>query len=122
MDTFYSSYEQIDTSNVQNSNALPIPADVAASYRLLGEGMQALMADNPNRDFVENILDEIRHFVDTPPTKPKGVPDEFIAELERVPKKFLKKDDECPICGTAFLDGKSRPLLEGVNVYAVYGI
>ena len=30
----------------------------------------------------------------------------IITELERVPKKALKKADSCPICNNAFLDGK----------------
>lgn len=31
-----------------------------------------------------------------------------ITELERVPKKALKKADTCPICNNPFLDGKSH--------------
>lgn len=31
-------------------------------------------------------------------------------ELERVPKKALKKDMSCPICNNPFLDGMSRAL------------
>jgi len=34
----------------------------------------------------------------------EGVPQSYLDELERVPKKQLKKDDNCPICGENFLD------------------
>lgn len=32
------------------------------------------------------------------------MPQSYLDELERVPKKTLKKTDTCPICGEAFLD------------------
>lgn len=34
----------------------------------------------------------------------KGMSDEFIDSLDRVPKAKLSRDDECPICATAHLD------------------
>ena len=113
--------EAVDTSHTQNPNAVPIPADVAASYRLLAESMQALMRDNPDQGMLDGLLDQITSMIESPPTKVQGVPQEYLdgqyvlkklgrsfellAGLERVPKKSLKKTDECPICSFAFLDG-----------------
>jgi hypothetical protein len=37
----------------------------------------------------------------------KGVPDSFLDGLDRVPKKNLKPDEDCPICGNPFLDGET---------------
>ena len=41
-----------------------------------------------------------------PPREVEGVPDSFLAELERIPKKSLKAGEACPICSNDFLDGK----------------
>lgn len=32
-----------------------------------------------------------------------------VLELERVPRKALKKDMDCPICGNPFLEGMRGP-------------
>ncbi|KAK5162885.1 uncharacterized protein LTR77_011142 [Saxophila tyrrhenica] len=45
-----------------------------------------------------------------PPTEVEGVSDEFIEQLERVPKKSLKEDMSCPICSRPFLED-SHPLV-----------
>ena len=51
---------------------------------------------------VESLMSSAEH----PPNEVNGVSDEFIEQLERVPKKSLKPDMSCPICSNAFLDGK----------------
>ena len=68
------------------------------------------MANNSNNQLRDNLLETISHFIDAPPTRPKGLPAEFIEGLDRVAKKSLKKDDECPICGIAFLEGEFRDI------------
>jgi tRNA (cytidine32/guanosine34-2'-O)-methyltransferase len=47
-----------------------------------------------------------------PPSQVAGVSDEFIEQLERVPKKVLEKkaDASCPICANRFLED-SHPLV-----------
>lgn len=40
-----------------------------------------------------------------PPRTVKGVGQDFLDGLERVPLKSLKRDAECPICGQPFVDG-----------------
>ena len=78
LDSFYSSLNHVDTSGTRNANAVPIPADVSASFRLLGEGMQALMQDNPNQELADEIHGYLMELAETPPTKVKGLPVEFI--------------------------------------------
>ena len=78
LDTFYSSLSLVDTSAVQNANATPIPADVAASYRLLSEGMQAMMRDNPDQALTERLTEFLMQRAEMPPERIDGVPDEFI--------------------------------------------
>lgn len=64
------------------------------------------MVDNPNSRFRDDLFETISQFIEAPPTRPKGLPAEFLDGLDRVSKKSLKKDDECQICGIAFLDGE----------------
>jgi hypothetical protein len=50
---------------------------------------------------VESLMESAEH----PPSEVEGVSDEFIEQLERVPKKNLKQDMSCPICSNPFLEG-----------------
>lgn len=59
-------------------------------------------------DLLGNMIEVLRQNADDPPAEVKGVPNTFLDELERVPKKALKKEDTCPICVNPFLDGKFR--------------
>ena len=52
---------------------------------------------------VESLMDSAEH----PPSEVQGVSDEFIEQLERVPRKSLKSDMSCPICSNPFLEGLS---------------
>jgi hypothetical protein len=45
-----------------------------------------------------------------PPSQVDGVSDEFLEQLERVPKKSLKSEQSCPICSNPFLEGMSMRL------------
>lgn len=60
-----------------------------------------------NADESNPVLEQIQAMIENPPKDISGVPDSFLDELERVPKKDLKKDDECAICRVPFLDGKT---------------
>ncbi len=113
MSTFFSQLSQIETSPSDpswpqnNPNATPTPPDVAAALRLLQEQFTVL-AQNTTDDIVIDRLaslnQELELLVEHPPTKVAGVPQSYLDELERVPKKELKKTDDCPICGECFLD------------------
>jgi hypothetical protein len=52
------------------------------------------------------MIEVLRQNADDPPTELKGVPDSFLDELKRVPKKSLKPTDTCPICVNPFLEGE----------------
>ena len=64
------------------------------------------MMDNPNTDLVERMMEYVHELMETPPERPRGLSQEYIDGLERVEKKRLRKEDECPICGNGFLEGK----------------
>lgn len=63
-------------------------------------------ASSGENDLLANMIEVLRQNADDPPAELKGCPDSFLDELERVPKKSLKKTDECPICVNPFLDGR----------------
>lgn len=64
----------------------------------VGEGHSELLDQ-----LVESLMESAEH----PPSQVDGVSDEFIEQLERVPKRNLKPDQTCPICSNPFLEGKS---------------
>jgi len=49
---------------------------------------------------------ELENDVNDPPTEVKGVPAEFLADLDRVPRRRLEEDDCCPICNECYLEDK----------------
>lgn len=51
---------------------------------------------------ISSLMDSAEH----PPKEVEGVSDEFISQLERIPKKHLEKkpDQSCPICSNPFLE------------------
>jgi hypothetical protein len=59
-----------------------------------------------DNNLLASMIETLRQNADEPPAEVKGVPNSFLDELERVPKKALKKDDTCPICVNPFLDGE----------------
>jgi len=117
LSTFFSTLELVDTSDPQahnNVHAVPQPENMAAAFRLLAnafEMMRGRPADERgdghagSDDLLVRMIDELRQNADDPPTELKGVPDSFLDELERVPRKSLKPTDTCPICVNAFIDG-----------------
>ncbi|KAF2739704.1 hypothetical protein EJ04DRAFT_531570 [Polyplosphaeria fusca] len=115
LSTFFSTLELVDTSEPgthHNANAVPQPENMAAAFRLLAnafEMMRGPAADAHDHaggegDLLADMIEVLRQSADDPPTELKGVPNSFLDELERVPKKSLKKTDTCPICVNPFLD------------------
>lgn len=51
-----------------------------------------------------SMIETLMAGAQNPPREIKGVPQSFLDGLERVPKKVLKKDMDCPICGQPFLE------------------
>lgn len=86
---------------------------MAATFRLLANAFEMMRGRATEEHGGENnvlvqMIEYLRDSADDPPTELKGVPNSFLDELERVPKKSLKKTDTCPICVNPFLDGMSR--------------
>ncbi|CAE7179791.1 hypothetical protein P3342_002476 [Pyrenophora teres f. teres] len=114
LSTFFSQLELVDTSDPRshtNTNALPQPENMAAAFRLLANAFETMRGrpsddSNGDGDLLANMIQVLRENADDPPTELKGVPDSFLDELERVPKKALKETDTCPICVNPFLEDK----------------
>lgn len=103
-----------------NPHAVPTPPDVNGLLRLLLSQFTALHpdlagteavgldgTDNPDdpdqAQAIRRIVSELVGDLDRP-AEIKGVSQEYLDMLERVPKKSLKPDDACPICTENFLD------------------
>ncbi|KAE8453383.1 hypothetical protein EG329_010244 [Mollisiaceae sp. DMI_Dod_QoI] len=117
MSSFFSQLSQVETSSPSHHNphAQPTPVDVEAAFSLLRAQYETLRQDLPsggNSTVLDNLLSEIEHLMDAPPTEVKGVPQSYLDELERVPKKALKKTDTCPICTEPFLDDELPLVVE----------
>ncbi|KAF4637645.1 hypothetical protein G7Y89_g430 [Cudoniella acicularis] len=104
MSSFFSQLDNIET---QNPHAQPTPVEVAAAERLLRDQLAVLRSTAPNhanQAFLDELMNDVESLIDSPPEKVPGVPQSYLDELERVPKKALKKTDTCPICAEPFLD------------------
>lgn len=114
LSTFFSTLDLVDTSGDRrpnNTNALPLPSDVGAAFLSLANGF-ATMLDGPadeagagSNPELASMVQWLRANAEDPPKEVSGCSDQFLAELERMPKKSLKSGDSCPICHTDFLDG-----------------
>jgi len=120
MSTFFSKLSEINTADESsrphhNVHATPTPVDISATYRLLADSYYQIRSDTTNADhqrFLDQRIAELETLADQPPEKIEGVQQSFLDELERVPKKQLKKADMCPICGEAFLDDEYPLVVE----------
>lgn len=90
--------------NRTREHAVPVPGDVSAVFRHLAEAFQTMQRDNDNADtdLLQNMISNLLSTAESPPTEVKGVDEEYIAKLERVPIKKVKADADCPICGNEF--------------------
>lgn len=90
-----------------NPHAVPNPVDTAAAFRLIQDQMGTLASSAPtddNRNFLISLMEALELDVAHPPRKIQGVSQEYLDGLERVDRKSLKRDDECPICAEKYLD------------------
>jgi hypothetical protein len=101
---------------------------MSAAFRLLAnafEMMRGRPADDQGsgeNDLLANMIEVLRQNADDPPTELKGVPDSFLDELERVPKKSLKPTDTCPICVNPFLEGEYMVCVDDVSVWLTWSV
>lgn len=95
------------TAGHQNPHATPTPVDSAALFRLLQDQLLTLHNTAPtadNRNFLEELISSLEADINDPPSRIKGVGQEFIDMLDRVSKKKLSKDDDCAICKVPYLE------------------
>jgi len=89
-----------------NPHALPTPADLSALYGLVRDQLTTLSADAPtgaNRELLEALARSLDDDIVRPPREMRGVRQEFLDTLERVPRRrFQNTDDRCPICCDEF--------------------
>lgn len=91
----------------QNPHATPTPVDSAALFRLLQDQLLTLHTTAPtadNRGFLEELIGSLEADINDPPTRLRGVSQEFVDTLDRVGRKTLKKDDDCAICKVPYLE------------------
>ncbi|KAK0515185.1 hypothetical protein JMJ35_002564 [Cladonia borealis] len=108
LSTFFSTLEHVDTTSVSNAHATPIPSDVSAAFRTLAEAFQRMRAYMSGEEGgpLDGMIESLFQDAEMPPREVKGVSQGFLDELDRVPKKSLKPDMDCPICGNPFLEDK----------------
>ena len=68
-----------------------------------GDGQ--LQPQDSHDELLGRLVQSLMQSAENPPPEVEGVSDEFIEQLERVPKKSLRKDMSCPICSNLFLEG-----------------
>jgi hypothetical protein len=116
LSTFFSTLELVDTSGTrqpQNIHSLPLPQDISAAFRNLANAFEMMRSrsgtaqEQSHGELLEQLVQTLMDSAEHPPTEVKGVSDEFIQELERVPKQSLKAEQTCPICSNPFLEGKN---------------
>jgi hypothetical protein len=114
LSTFFSTLELVDTSGSHaphNPHALPLPRDISAAFRNLANAFEMMRGgtstsqEQTHNELLQQLVESLMASAENPPEKVEGVSDEFIGQLERIPKKNLKSDQTCPICGNAFLEG-----------------
>ncbi len=115
LSTFFSTLDLVDTSGSrqpQNAHSLPLPRDISAAFRNLANafemmrgGDDAVQHQDSHDELLGNLVQSLMDSAEHPPSEVEGVSDEFIEQLERVPKKNLKADMSCPICSNPFLEG-----------------
>ncbi|KAF2020793.1 hypothetical protein BU24DRAFT_456828 [Aaosphaeria arxii CBS 175.79] len=110
LSTFFSTLELVDTSDPQthhNVHATPQPENMAAAFRLLANAFEMMGGraageqegtEAGHSDLLEQMIETLRQNADNPPAELQGVPDSFIDELDRVPRKKLTEDHVCAIC------------------------
>lgn len=92
-----------------NPHATPTPVATASLFHLLQQQFQTLHATAPsatNASFLESLVQALDVDIDRPPTEIPGVSQEYLDTLDRVDRKKLGKDEQCPICAERFLDDK----------------
>lgn len=113
LSTFFSTLTEITPeSRRTREHAVPVPGDVSAAFRILAEAFGVMRSEGGGEsgELLDSMIDALMQTAERPPREVEGVDEEYIAALERVSIKKVKKDADCPICGNPFVDDP-HPLL-----------
>ncbi|KAL8704162.1 MAG: hypothetical protein Q9201_002660 [Fulgogasparrea decipioides] len=86
-----------------------MPVDMRAVFITLSDAFRSMRQDGGG-NLLDTLIESLEADAEAPPREVQGVSDAFLDELDRVPKKSLKKADSCPICGNPFLDDRKNLL------------
>ncbi|KAF4974060.1 hypothetical protein FZEAL_9000 [Fusarium zealandicum] len=111
MASFFSLLDQLaeptgDQTPQHNPHATPTPVDAAALFRMLQDQLQTLYTTAPtedNRRFLRDLITTLEGDIHDPPTRLRGVSQQFVDSLDRVNRKTLG-DDDCAICKVPYLE------------------
>lgn len=78
LSTFFSTLEHVDTSNVSNGHALPVPGDVSAAYRTLAEAFERMRPDRSGEGPLDGMIELLVANSQAPPKEVKGVSQGFL--------------------------------------------
>ena len=78
LSTFFTNLEQVDTSNTANAHAVPIPGEVAATYRTLAGAFERMRQDGGG-EALESLVEFLLQGAEAPPKEIKGVSDEYLS-------------------------------------------
>ncbi|KAI0382151.1 hypothetical protein F5Y04DRAFT_253098 [Hypomontagnella monticulosa] len=109
MSSFNSLLHQIQPESTRDSTSHvgPTPVDMEALLQLVQDQIATLSQTAPtaeNRNFLQTMFDQLQADIDSAPDTIRGVSQEYLDTLDRVPKKKLGDDDTCPICAERCLD------------------
>lgn len=68
----------MDNSNVSNEHSVPIPSDVSAAFRTLGEAFQRMRMYRSGEGPLDGMIESLFEEADMPPKEVKGVSQGFL--------------------------------------------
>lgn len=68
----------MDNSNVSNEHSVPIPSDVSAAFRTLGEAFQRMRMYRSGEGPLDGMIESLFEEADAPPKEVKGVSQGFL--------------------------------------------
>lgn len=78
LSTFFSTLQHVDTTDVSNGNALPVPGDVSAAFRTLAEAFERMRPDRSGEGPLDGMIELLVANSQAPPKEVKGVSQGFL--------------------------------------------
>ncbi|KAI4251161.1 MAG: hypothetical protein LQ352_005023 [Teloschistes flavicans] len=77
LSTFFSNLELVNTSNTQNSNATPMPADMRALFITLSDAFRSMRQEGGGT-LLDTLIESLETDAEAPPREVQGVSDAFL--------------------------------------------